>query len=125
MNNALLVAGAALGAAGVVLGAFGAHALKNVLDPARLSTWDTAVTYQLFHALAIVLAFLVGRHFPGSALPGYAGWLFVAGVVMFSGSLYALGLGAPRWLGPITPLGGVALIAGWCCLAATALRQPA
>lgn len=117
VNGTFLLIGALLGGTGVLLGAFGAHALKATLGPDHAGTWDTAVTYQMSHALAIVLVALLQRALPHTVLPTTAGWLFLAGVLLFSGSLYALALGGPRWLGPVTPLGGVAFVAGWSCLA--------
>ena len=115
--NALLV-GALLGAAGVAAGAFGAHGLKERLTPEALGWWDTASRYQLLHALALVLTGLLERQ-RGVALMGPA-LLFLAGTVVFSGTLYAMALGAPRWLGAVTPLGGAALIGGWIALALAA-----
>lgn len=103
------------GALGVVLGAFGAHALRARLEPAQLATWQTAVEYHLVHALAL-LALALWSDATGRPV-GLAAGLFLAGIVLFSGSLYALVLGAPRWLGPVTPLGGVCLIGGWLALA--------
>ncbi len=101
-----------VGALGVALGAFGAHGLKNVVDdPALLVTWETAARYHLFHALALGL---VAVH---PAAPKWAGVLFVAGILLFSGSLYTMVLTGQRWLGAITPIGGVCLIAGWLVLA--------
>jgi len=105
------VAGIA-GALGVALGAFGAHGLRNVVsDPSLLDTWETAARYHLVHALALGL---VAAH---PAKPRLAGALFVAGLVLFSGSLYVLVLTEQRWLGAITPLGGLALIAAWLVIA--------
>ena len=104
----------------VACGAFGAHALKTRLDAEQLAIWGTAVHYQMFHALAL-LGFGVWRErTPGSNLPGQA---FLAGIVLFSGSLYGLALGGPSWLGPITPLGGAAFLIGWLVLAVQALRE--
>jgi len=124
--------GAACGGLGVVLGAFGAHALKARLGEAALQTWQTAVSYQLVHALALLAVGILIRLVaplggePTSVAPdrllGVAGLSFALGVLLFSGSLYALALGGPRWLGPVTPLGGVAFIAGWIALAVAALR---
>jgi len=100
------------GASAVLLGAFGAHALKDVLDAAHRELWHTAVQYHFWHALALAVVALGGN--------GKAGRIailaFVIGIVMFSGSLYALALGAPRWTGLVTPLGGVAFIVGWIAL---------
>ena len=95
-------AGLLLGFLGVALGAFGAHALQGRLDERGQELWRTAVAYQMWHALAIVA---VG-HQPSKTL-------FAAGIVVFSGTLYALALGAPRWLGAVTPVGGLLLLAGW------------
>jgi uncharacterized membrane protein YgdD (TMEM256/DUF423 family) len=104
-----------MGALGVALGAFGAHGLKNVVtDASLLDTWETAARYHLLHALALGL---VAAH---PAAPRWAGWLFVAGIVVFSGSLYTLVLTGQRWLGAITPIGGLCLIAGWLALAFSA-----
>jgi len=111
---------ALLGALGVVLGAFGAHALRARLEPEELATWQTAVDYHLLHAVAL-LALSLWSHASGRAA-GLAPALFLAGIVLFSGSLYGLVLGGPRWLGPVTPLGGLCLIAAWLALAAQALR---
>ncbi|HZZ20562.1 MAG TPA: DUF423 domain-containing protein [Opitutaceae bacterium] len=104
-----------LGATGVILGAFGAHALKGSLDASGMrDVWDTASRYQLVHAAALAgLAAWLKTPSPGSAAAAWTVRLWAAGVILFSGSLYFLALGAPRWTGAVTPLGGVALIAGW------------
>ena len=118
-----LAAGALFGATGVGLGAFGAHALTARLSQSGLDVWDTAVSYQLTHALALLaVGILVREPTPGSTAFGIAGWAFAVGVLLFSGSLYLLALGGPRMLGPITPLGGVAFIVGWLALLVGALR---
>ena len=121
--NFFLAAGALYGATGVVLGAFGAHALASRLSDSNLAVWDTAVTYQLTHALALLVVGLLTRE-PGSASTALniAGWGFLVGVVLFSGSLYALAFDGPRMLGPVTPIGGVAFITGWVALLIGALR---
>lgn len=100
-----------LGALGVALGAFGAHGLKSRVDVAALAWWDTASKYHLIHAVALAL---VAAH---PATPRLAGWLFVAGIAVFSGSLYAMTLTGVRGLGAITPIGGLCLIGGWLALA--------
>ena len=100
----------------VAAGAFGAHALRSRLDPASLAVFETAARYQMYHALALLAVAWVAARWPGP-LPQWAGWLFVLGTVLFSGSLYALALSGTRWLGAITPLGGTAFLAGWICLA--------
>jgi uncharacterized membrane protein YgdD (TMEM256/DUF423 family) len=115
----LLLAAALLGAAGVALGAFGAHGLRARLDARGLEVWETAVRYHLVHAVALLALALS----PYAAQLRTAGWLFAAGIALFSGSLYALALGGPRLLGPVTPLGGFALIAGWLWIAKTALSR--
>ena len=117
---ALLAAGL-LGAAGVGAGAFGAHVLHRYLVQAgTLETWQTAVHYQLIHAVALLAlgVWLGARQASGAAAPGgWIVWCWIGGVVCFSGSLYLLATGAPHWIGPVTPIGGVALIAGWVGIA--------
>lgn len=121
----LLAVSGLLGAAGVALGAFGAHGLKARLDAGALETWQTAVSYHLFHVLALLVlaAWLRGA---GAAVTdsavSVAALAFVLGILLFSGSLYGLALGGPRWLGPVTPLGGSAFIVGWLALCWAGLR---
>ena len=105
----------------MALGAFAAHGLKSRLDPAMLATFETGVRYHMYHALALLAVGWVCTRWPGTAANA-SGWLFVAGTVLFSGSLYALALSGTRWLGAITPLGGVAFLGGWLCLAWTAWK---
>jgi uncharacterized membrane protein YgdD (TMEM256/DUF423 family) len=100
------------GASAVLLGAFGAHALRGVLDARGAELWHTAVNYHAWHALALAVA--AGLGFGRSGRVAMAA--FVVGIVLFSGSLYALALGAPRWVGIITPFGGLAFVAGWLAL---------
>ena len=123
--SVLISASALLGASGVGLGAFGAHALKARLQAAGTeSTWDTAVQYHLLHAVVLLAIGLWTRFSPAlSGAVAVSGWLFFVGVVLFSGSLYGLALGGPRWLGPITPLGGLAFIAGWLWLVKPAMTH--
>lgn len=121
MGRALIGAGAALGFPGVAAGAFGAHAIQARVSPERLDNWKTAADYQLWHALATVAAGSVPC-VGGAALPRRAGWCFVAGVVVFRGSLYALALTDRRRLGAITPFGGVLLLIGWALLLVAAIR---
>lgn len=97
-------------------GAFGAHALKARLSPELLATFEVGVRYQMYHALALLAVAWAATRWPGTYVNA-SGWLFVAGIVVFSGSLYALSLTGVRWLGAITPLGGAAFLAGWLCLA--------
>jgi uncharacterized membrane protein YgdD (TMEM256/DUF423 family) len=122
MDRLFFVLGAVLAGLGVALGAFGAHGLQTRLTGGAMATFETAVRYQMYHALALLaVAFAITR-WQGSTWPMAAGWLFVAGILLFSGSLYLLSLSGLRWLGAITPLGGVAFIVGWACLALAAWR---
>lgn len=118
-----MAAGAAYGLFGVLLGAFGAHALRSRLTPEMLAVWKTGVEYQFYHALALLLVGWWLRTQPSTAL-NVAGACFTAGVLLFSGSLYVLALSGIRGLGAITPLGGVLFIAGWIALLVAALRAP-
>jgi len=117
------VAGAVFAALAVAAGAFGAHALRNSLSADQLAAYETAARYQMYHALALLLAAqLAPRRSPALLRAGCR--LFIAGIVLFSGSLYVLALTGRRWFGAITPLGGVAFLAGWVCLALGSLRRP-
>jgi uncharacterized membrane protein YgdD (TMEM256/DUF423 family) len=126
-----LVLGAVLGFIGVALGAFGSHALRAKLSAERVATFETGIRYQMWHALALFLLVIVDAWAPtnegsslfllsdrgGAPLLFAAGWLFVAGIVLFSGSLYALVLTGRRPWGTVTPFGGVCLLLGWALLA--------
>ena len=103
----------------VVFGAFGAHALKGKLDDQALKVFETAVQYHFYHTFALLVVGVIALNQPQTVLLKSSGWLFVIGILVFSGSLYLLSLTGVRWLGAITPLGGLALVAGWACLAAT------
>jgi uncharacterized membrane protein YgdD (TMEM256/DUF423 family) len=116
MNRTFLLIGAAFGFLGVAFGAFGAHALRNRLSPDMLAVFETGVRYQMYHALAILIVAAATGHFGNARLLGAAGWTFTAGVVLFSGSLYALALSDVRILGAITPIGGLLFLAGWAML---------
>lgn len=122
-----ILAAGLLGAAGVALGAFGAHALKPALvERGMLEAWETASRYHLLHAVALfgTAGWLHGDPAnPRSRILLATVWCWCAGVVLFSGSLYGLAIGGPRWLGPVTPLGGLALIAGWLLVAIAAFRK--
>jgi len=111
-----LGAGAFAGAVAVMLGAFGAHALRTVLDAGAIGTWHTAVEYQFWHALALLAVGVIAQRRQDRALH-LAAYAFAIGIVLFCASLYALALGAPRWIGAITPLGGGAFVVGWIALA--------
>jgi uncharacterized membrane protein YgdD (TMEM256/DUF423 family) len=117
MANLFISLGALSGLLAVTFGAFGAHALRGRLDDYAMGVFETAVQYHFYHALALVAVGLLALHHPHTALLRSSGWLFVLGLVVFSGSLYALSLSGIKWLGAITPLGGLAFIAGWACFA--------
>jgi uncharacterized membrane protein YgdD (TMEM256/DUF423 family) len=118
-----LALGAVLAVCGVALGAFGAHALKTRLGSEALALWGTATQYLFWHALGVMLVALACMQLPESAWLRAAGGLLAAGILLFSGSLYLLALGAPRVLGAITPIGGAAFLLGWAALAVAALRS--
>lgn len=107
----------------VLLGAFGAHILESRLTPAMQSIWSTAVQYHFYHALGLLLLGLLALHWPGTMLLRTSSWLMLAGIILFSGSLYMLALTGMRWLGAITPLGGTAFIAAWVILCIAIIRS--
>ncbi|HEX8905540.1 MAG TPA: DUF423 domain-containing protein [Longimicrobiaceae bacterium] len=115
--------GAIFGFLGVAAGAFGAHALRSRLSADLLAVFETGARYQMYHALALLAVALAAGRAPSRALRA-AGWLFTAGIVVFSGSLYALALTGVRVLGAITPLGGLCFLAGWIALALGAAERP-
>ena len=118
----VLTLAAALMFAGVAAGAFGAHALKARLTPDELAIWQTAVQYHVWHGIGLLAVGLLLLHRPDSVALGVSGWLFVAGIALFSGSLYALALTGARGLGALTPLGGIAFLGGWAAMAWAAWR---
>lgn len=119
MERTFVVLAATMAGLAVAAGGFGAHGLRNRLDPDLLAVFETAARYQMYHGLALLgVAWAIGR-WPAAAT---AGWLFVAGIVLFSGSLYVLSLSGVRWLGAVTPLGGLCFLAGWAVLAWSAAR---
>jgi uncharacterized membrane protein YgdD (TMEM256/DUF423 family) len=121
MDRLFLGLGAVSAGLAVALGAFAAHGLRGRLSPEALQTFETGARYHMYHALALLAAaWAIGRWPGGAAVT--AGWLFVAGTLVFSGSLYLLSLTGQRWLGAVTPLGGLAFILGWAALAWAALR---
>lgn len=122
MERTFFTLASILGGLAVALGAFGAHALKARLSADMLQIFETGVRYHFYHALALGLVVVAMQYWPKTNLPTIAGWLFVAGIVIFSGSLYILSTTGVRWWGAITPIGGVAFIAGWACLALAAWR---
>jgi uncharacterized membrane protein YgdD (TMEM256/DUF423 family) len=106
----------------VALGAFGAHALKSRVPAEMLAVWHTGIEYHVLHALGLLAVGLVAAQLPESALLKWSGWLMLAGILLFSGSLYALALSGERWLGAVTPVGGLAFIAAWAVFTAAVLR---
>jgi uncharacterized membrane protein YgdD (TMEM256/DUF423 family) len=121
MDRTFLLVGALAAFVGVALGAFGAHALRSRLSPEMLTVFETGVRYQMYHALAILLVALAAARLDGWLIRA-AGWLFTGGIVLFSGSLYALALSGVTLLGAVTPVGGLAFLAAWGCLVIAALR---
>jgi len=118
----LVALGAMLAGVAVAAGAFGAHLLARRLAPTDLQVYETGARYQMYHALALLLVGLLLSRRPSSLLRA-GGWLFIIGVVLFSGSLYALAFTRQRAFGAITPLGGAAFLAGWLCVAVGSLRR--
>jgi uncharacterized membrane protein YgdD (TMEM256/DUF423 family) len=122
MERLFLILGSLSGLIAVAAGAFGAHTLRDRISVDLLATFETGVRYQMYHALALIAVAWAATRWTNS-LVGVAGWLFVLGTLIFSGSLYVLSLTGARWLGAITPLGGVAFMGGWLCLALAAWRS--
>jgi uncharacterized membrane protein YgdD (TMEM256/DUF423 family) len=113
--------GALFAGTGVALGAFGAHGLRSLLSPEMLAVYETGVRYQMFHGLALLALGWAAERWHGRLI-ALAGWLFVLGIVVFSGTLYLLTLTGMRWLGAVTPVGGCLLILAWLCLAVASVR---
>jgi len=121
MDRLFLAIGGLSGFVAVALGAFAAHALKGRMDADLLASFEVGVRYQMYHSLALLAVAWAQTKWPGAVLTA-SGWLFVAGIAIFSGSLYVLSVSGARWLGAVTPFGGLALLAGWLCLAWAAWR---
>lgn len=119
----LLMIGALLMATAVILGAFGAHGLKGKLTTDMMQVYQTGVEYHFYHALGILMIGLIAGYYPNISGIQWSGWVLLLGVLLFSGSLYALALSGIRWLGAITPFGGLAFIVGWLILAYTLYRH--
>jgi uncharacterized membrane protein YgdD (TMEM256/DUF423 family) len=115
--NTLFRLGCFFAALGVAAGAFGAHGLKSILAPDMLAVYETAVRYQMYHSFGLIIVGTLAKKENTTARARLAGWCFIVGIFLFSGSLYALTLTDIRWFGAITPLGGIAFIAGWLFLA--------
>jgi uncharacterized membrane protein YgdD (TMEM256/DUF423 family) len=107
----------------VILGAFGAHALKEKLTADLMATFQTGVQYHFYHALGLFAVAFAAAHMPSSRLVNWSGWTMFAGIILFSGSLYILSLSGVRWFGAITPVGGTGFIVAWALLAIAALKQ--
>ena len=122
MMPAWFAIAAIVAATGVALGAFGAHALSPRVSPDLVVVFETGVRYQMYHAFALLAVAYAAERRPGAG-NNAAGFLFLAGIVIFSGSLYLMTLTGARWLGAITPIGGMCFIAGWIVLALTSLRD--
>jgi uncharacterized membrane protein YgdD (TMEM256/DUF423 family) len=121
MDRTFLLVGALAAFIGVALGAFGAHGLRTRVSSEMLAVFETGVRYHMYHAFAILIVALALARIDGWLIRA-AGWLFTAGIVLFSGSLYALALSGVTILGAVTPIGGLAFLLGWACLAVAALR---
>lgn len=122
MNRTFVALGAILAGLSVAAGAFGAHGLRGLLDADMLANFETAARYQMYHALALLIVGVLAAYLP-ARIVNWIGWLFIVGILLFSGSLYLMAFTGVRMLGAITPLGGVAFIAGWLLLAVAALRK--
>ncbi|MDR4476567.1 MAG: DUF423 domain-containing protein [Nitrospira sp.] len=114
-------AGALFAATSVAAGAFGAHALKSILDPSALAVFETAARYQMYHALGLFVVAWLWRE-TEHPLAIKAGWLLCSGILLFSGSLYLVALAGIKWMGALTPVGGVSFLGGWTCVALVAWR---
>ena len=123
MDRLFFAVGCVSAVVAVTLGAFGAHGLRGRLVPDMLMTFEIGVRYQMYHALALLAVGLALSRWPSSAV-ALAGWLFIAGTLVFSGSLYLLAVSGQRWLGAVTPVGGAAFIAGWLVLAWAVWARP-
>jgi uncharacterized membrane protein YgdD (TMEM256/DUF423 family) len=117
MDRTFLLIGSVLGFLGVAIGAFGAHGLRSRLTAEMLAVFETGVRYQMYHVFALLCVAAAIGHFGQARLLVIAGWAFVAGIVIFSGSLYALALSGAGVLGAMTPIGGLGFLIGWACLA--------
>lgn len=123
MDRVFFAVGCVSALVAVTLGAFGAHGLRGRLVPDMLLTFEIGVRYQMYHALALLAVGLALARWPSASI-ALAGWLFIAGTVVFSGSLFVLAVSGQRWLGAVTPLGGAAFIAGWLVLAWAVWTRP-
>ena len=120
MHKGFLLIGSVLGFLGVALGAFGAHGLRSRLTPEMLAVFEVGVRYQMYHVFALLITAAAIGHFGPLRLLTIAGWAFIFGTIVFSGSLYALALTGTTMFGAITPIGGLGFLVGWACLAVLA-----
>jgi uncharacterized membrane protein YgdD (TMEM256/DUF423 family) len=118
-----LLLGCACAMVAVALGAFGAHALEGRLTPERIAIWETAARYHFYHSLGLLIVGLIGMHITGSARLRWAGWSMLAGILLFSGSLYVLSVSGLSYLGAVTPFGGVAFLLAWLLLASIFIKR--
>lgn len=125
MNSIFAMLGAVNGLLAVALGAFGAHGLKGRMDASLLTAFHTGVTYHMYHALALLAVSMLSQWRPDSTALQWSGWLFLTGIFLFSGSLYVLSITGIRWLGIITPFGGMAFLVAWALLAYAVYPSPA
>ncbi len=123
MQSVFLFLGALSALIGVGMGAFGAHGLKNILSPELLAVYQTGVTYQMWHALGLIGIALMRQQFSESKLLIWSGWLMLFGILLFSGSLYLLAILNLKWLGMLTPIGGVSFIVAWVLIAIFASKK--
>jgi uncharacterized membrane protein YgdD (TMEM256/DUF423 family) len=119
MEKLFFTAGSLIALLGVAAGAFGGHILKRSISPEMYDVFEVGVRYHIYHALALLAASWACQQWPGPWSTN-AGWCFLAGIVLFSGSLYFMSLSGMRWLGAVTPIGGLAFMVGWFCLAVAA-----
>jgi len=128
MRKSFLVFGIILAGLAVALGAFGAHGLKKVVDEQSVEVFKTGVQYQFYHSLALILTGILSIHFSSKEIK-FSGTLFIWGIILFSGSLYAItafkamGSAVPKFIGPVTPIGGLLFIAGWICLLIAVIKR--
>ncbi len=122
MAKIFLIIGAICAFLSVGFGAFGAHALRDHISREMLDVYHTGVQYQFFHAIGLLIVGILALHFPQSGLLRWSGWLMLAGIILFSGSLYALSISGVRWLGAITPFGGISFLISWILLVILAIR---
>ena len=122
MSKIFIILGSLNAFLAVALGAFGAHRLQSKLTEQMLATYQTGVKYHMMHALGLILIGIISRWTSASVLINWSGWFICAGIVLFSGSLYLLSISGIRWLGDVTPLGGLSFLAGWILLAIAAFK---